>query len=165
MKRRATKVIAVVILIVAISAIGINYRFERLNRGSLALKAGDHQTALKEIGLLASWGDNDAQFILAQMYAYGFGIEKDAAVAFLWLKRADAKRSTGEAYVIAKNFADGAPETKPDQNEAVKWFRIAAENGSREAAKILSDAYTNGSLGLPKDPKQAERWQILAPSR
>ena len=165
MKTRATKILAAIILTIVFCAVGINYRFERFNRGTLALKTGDYQTALNNLRPLASWGDRNAQFILAQMYAYGLGVERDAAVAFQWLSRADAKRATGEAYVIAKNYIDGAPETKPDQREAVKWFRIAAENGSREAAKILGDAYTNGLLGLPKDSKEAERWLNTAPGR
>lgn len=165
MRIRAAKVLAAIVLTIVFCALAINYRFERLNRGSLALKTGDYQAALKDLGPLASWGDNDAQYIIAQMHARGLGVERSATAAFEWLRRADAKKAADAALFIAKDYANGAPAIKPDQGEAVKWFRIAAENGSREAAEVLRDAYTNGLLGLPKDSKQADFWLNKVPGR
>jgi uncharacterized protein len=45
-----------------------------------------------------------------------------------------------------------------DELEAVKWFRIAADGGYRQAAELLGKSYSEGLLGLPRDQEQSEYW-------
>ena len=44
-----------------------------------------------------------------------------------------------------------------DPREAVRWYRMAAEQGYAEAQNVLGDAYINGK-GVAKDPREAVRW-------
>ena len=53
---------------------------------------------------------------------------------------------------------EGIPE---DDAEAVRWFRLAAEQGYAEAQHNLGIAYANGR-GVPADDAEAVRWYRLA---
>jgi TPR repeat protein len=55
----------------------------------------------------------------------------------------------------------GGLDVPQDDVQAVRWFRIAAEQGSAEARHILGLAYETGR-GVPKDPIEAARWFRLA---
>ena len=48
-----------------------------------------------------------------------------------------------------------------DNKEAVKWFRLAAEQGDAEAQINLGVMYETGR-GVPKDDKEAVKWYRLA---
>ena len=49
----------------------------------------------------------------------------------------------------------------PDETEAVKWFRSAAEQGDAEAQNNLGVMYASGK-GVPQDYVQALMWFSLA---
>lgn len=51
-----------------------------------------------------------------------------------------------------------------DYTEAVKWWRLAAEQGFAEALNNLGMMYGNGD-GVPKDFVEAHKWFGLAASR
>ena len=48
-----------------------------------------------------------------------------------------------------------------DNKEAVKWYRLAAEQRLASAQHNLGEMYDNGE-GLPEDDKEAVRWYRLA---
>ncbi len=48
-----------------------------------------------------------------------------------------------------------------DEREAVRWFRLAADQGDVGAQFNLGNAYIDG-LGVPKDEREAVRWMRLA---
>ena len=52
----------------------------------------------------------------------------------------------------------GVPE---DDKEAVKWFRLAADQGHAAGMYNLGFMYRNGR-GVPKDDKEAVKWYRLA---
>ena len=51
-----------------------------------------------------------------------------------------------------------------DAAEAVKWFRLAAEQGDDKAQYALGECYANG-IGVIKDTAEAEKWFRLAAAR
>jgi TPR repeat protein len=53
---------------------------------------------------------------------------------------------------------EGVPE---DDKQAVKWYRLAAEQGHASAQYNLGFMYSNGE-GVPEDDKQAVKWYRLA---
>ena len=53
---------------------------------------------------------------------------------------------------------EGVPE---DDKEAVKWYRLAAEQGHAQAQYNLGLMYANGE-GVPEDDKEAVKWYRLA---
>ena len=44
-----------------------------------------------------------------------------------------------------------------DQEEAVKWYRKAAEQGNTEAQHVLGECYLNG-FGVEQDKEEAVKW-------
>ena len=52
----------------------------------------------------------------------------------------------------------GVPE---DDEEAVRWFRLAAEQGNSRAQNNLGTMYDEGT-GVPEDDEEAVRWYRLA---
>jgi TPR repeat protein len=52
---------------------------------------------------------------------------------------------------------DRGIETKPDAQEAAKWYHAAAEQGYAEAQNSLGDLYLSGE-GVPKDYELARIW-------
>ena len=52
----------------------------------------------------------------------------------------------------------GVPE---DHGEAVKWFRLAANQGHADAQNKLGEMYAKG-LGVPRNDAQAHMWLSLA---
>ena len=57
-------------------------------------------------------------------------------------------------------YADGLGLPK-DEAEAVKWYRMAAEQGQANAQDNLGFAYAKG-LGVPKDEAKAVKWCRMA---
>ncbi len=51
-------------------------------------------------------------------------------------------------------FGKGVSE---DQTEAVKWYRLAAEQGDADAQAFLGEMYENGK-GVPEDETEAVKW-------
>lgn len=62
----------------------------------------------------------------------------------------EAQNIQGQAYYEAQNFA-----------EAVKWWRMAAENGYARAQTNLGISYVTGK-GVPKNATEAAKWYRLA---
>ena len=142
----------------------IVYRNIQFDKGTSALKAEDYETTIRKLKPLAIVGDSDAQFLLGQMYAFGWGVSKDENKALDWLRRSarwtrnEPDKAAAAAYYIGRDYAEGVGAVRKNDAEAVKWFKIAAEGGFREAADRLGRAYAEGLLGLQRDPKQSEFW-------
>ena len=45
-----------------------------------------------------------------------------------------------------------------DEEEALKWYQMAAEGGDDDAQWRLGEAYEGGELGLVTDVKEALMW-------
>lgn len=43
--------------------------------------------------------------------------------------------------------------------EGLCWFRAATERGHMPAMQSLAHIYEQGLIGVPPDPKEAERWR------
>ena len=97
---------------------------------------------LRELRLAADQGDASAQFNLGLMYAKGWGVPQV---------------NLGLMYV--KGW--GIPQ---DDAEAVRWYRLAADQSHADAQYNLGVRYANGE-GVPQDDLQAHMWFNLTASR
>src|SRR3974390_2748022 len=100
------------------------------------------------------------------------------------LEGADASYGTSDYWVrIGRSFPNGVPDAQhrfiteaqfrlgahyysdkgAEQNyaDAVKWFRLAADQGLDRAQFVLGKSYETG-WGVPRDYGEAERWFRLA---
>ena len=104
-------------------------------KGADAYKEGDHATAFSVFQPLA-----ENKGFLSLFYA-----AEDVI---------NAQANLGEMYQYGK----GIPQ---DHKTAVKWYRLAAEQGHARAQFYLGVMYDNG-LGVPHDDKTAVKWYKLA---
>ncbi len=167
--RKGILILGSVILLVVTFIVFRNIQFDK---GVSALKSGDYDTAMRSFKPLAIIGDSGAQYLLGQMYAFGWGVPRDESLALKWLRKAgkwsktetetetetETDKAASAAYYIGKDYAEGVGAVPKDELQAVKWFRIAADGGYRQAAELLGKSYSEGLFGLPRDQKQSEYW-------
>jgi TPR repeat protein len=106
---------------------------------SVPLVAQSRNTELDDLRAMAEAGRVTAQFRLALRYSVG-------------------RRGSG----LDPNERLKSPVQ--DYTEAVRWYRLAAEQGHAQAQNNLGDLYRNG-LGVPQDDMTAHMWFNLAASR
>ena len=140
--RRFIRLILIALSLVIFGTFGMlvkNYEFEA---GESALKAGDYSAALIKLKSLASLGDHRSQFLVGQMYAFGFGVPKDDATAIYWFRKAAILAELGAdpaapaELSVSKSYSQGLG-VKADAKESLKWLQRAASGGSKEAALQL----------------------------
>ena len=152
---------------------------------------GDYATAVRGFLVHAKQGDASAQFNLGVMYDNGRGVLKDDAEAVRWYRLAaeqgdaDAQFNLGLMYdngrgVLKEAEAvscraqstlglmyDNGRGVLKDEAEAVRWFRLAAEQGDATAQYSLGFMYAGlmyaaGEGVLKKDSVLAHMWSNIA---
>jgi TPR repeat protein len=105
--------------------------------------------------------DNDvvSQFIIAEQYADGFGVEQDLAVAVSWYRKAAENGYALAQLALARCLSKGLG-VAPDQGEALEWFRKAADQGNSEGLAELGCHYAFG-----ENWEEAVKWFIKASER
>lgn len=131
--------------------------------------AKDPREELRWYRVAAEAGDWKGMAGLSYMLEEGEGVKRDPAEAKVWAERAMAGRlqelrrdasygSTMAMIEIAHVYANGRPGIPKDEAEALRWYRMAADKGDRDAMWELEKAYEEGR-GAPRDPAEAKRWR------
>ncbi|HSD60526.1 MAG TPA: tetratricopeptide repeat protein [Burkholderiales bacterium] len=121
------------------------------------------EEAVKYYQMAADKQDPEGLYALGGMYAAGEGVKQDPKKA-LELIRASAELGY-ETAINAMALAywerqPGVDPKAPDFNDqALVWFRRAAEKGYPSACSFLAKSYGDGLFGLAKDPEQAKQWE------
>ena len=149
----------------------------------------NYDEALKWYTKAAKQGYGSAQQTLGEMYYNGEGVPKDYNEALKWLtmsvqsikqelnktkeleKQAGLKPWDGydreESFMLKDTYFtlgvmyDNGRGTPRDYNEAVKWYKKAAETGIPEAQYNLGNMYSIGQ-GVTKDNEEAVKWYTKA---
>ncbi|HBO12982.1 MAG TPA: hypothetical protein DD491_09385, partial [Halieaceae bacterium] len=108
--------------------------------GEAAWQRGEHAAALAQWLPLAEAGQARAQFAVGLAYDRGQGVERDAATAARWYRRAAAQELADAEYNLALLYLDGRG-VKQDLEETVRLFRAAAERGHLPAQVNLAYSY------------------------
>jgi len=105
----------------------------------------------------AEQGNLDAQFILAQAYEVGNGIEKNLDLAFFWYGQAANAGHVPAQFFLGAMYASsrGTPLNLP---KAVHWYRQAAAQGYPDALYPMAYVYEHGLGGVEQDNEQALAW-------
>lgn len=117
----------------------IVYRNTMLDKGMSALKEENSAKAIHYLRPLAMMGDSEAQVLLGEMFAFGLGVIKDDIEAINWFQKTN--NAAKHEYHVAERYRMLYEEKSGKQElnaaEALKWYRISAENGSLKAAEFL----------------------------
>jgi TPR repeat protein len=103
----------------------------------------------------ATKGDAEDQFNLGLMYTDGYGVEKSAKQAKLWLQRAAQTGHVAAQAALANLLLPNAPA------EAVKWLRLAATQGHAQALTSLGECFEQGR-GVQASATEALGWYAQA---
>ncbi|MEM6461709.1 MAG: tetratricopeptide repeat protein [Pseudomonadota bacterium] len=119
------------------------------------------QKALPYMTAAAEAGIADAQFVLAQIYAYGTGLdEADPNLARSWLIRAARSGFDTAQLDLAVWLIDGIGG-EINYEAGFGWMRRAANTGNVMAQNRLAHLYIN-AIGTRPDPIEAAKWYILS---
>lgn len=124
----------------------------QIDSGIFAFKAGHYECADLILEPHAQRGDPAASLNLGMMYAFGLGVPRNRSRAQQLLRESTvAKYSmTGDMYLsIARSYETG-DKVPADKQEALAWYRIAADAGSGEARQHLKSMHGSPRSALPK---------------
>lgn len=116
----------------------------RCGYGYAAEKCGDHVTALKIYERCIAEGHAGAMIWKAMMHESGSGVPVDPVRAAELFRRAAEAGHGGYStlgklhYASALWLGRGVPR---DEAEALRWFRLAAAEGDRDAQMFLATGY------------------------
>lgn len=132
-----------------------------MSEGQSAIERRDYTTALKEVRPLADRGNSEAQFLLGQMYAYGWGVPKDAQEAFRWYAEA-ANRGLPKARELLVKLCerDSDPTSVCAGIERARGLKPAelVRDGRTLCGKVVRQLEAR----LDKDPTEAvTRYRLL----
>lgn len=134
-------------------------------------KAGESFVSQGRISRTAAEkGDAQAMFDHGMRYYLGDGVEKDLGVAVMWFKRAvehaeqdrdcteqNHHRVEEDPGLCALMMLGVCYDDAGRMDEAVKWYRKAAEKGVVPAMHILANCYSTGN-GVEQDFYEAAKW-------
>lgn len=149
MKKRLFRFLLIIVVLAVAGVSLILFRNFQMDNGVRALKEGNGAIALGKLKPLAQLGDQDAQFLVGSIYAYGWGgISKNDDQAIYWFQRCGRTNTSVDDDVaplaqhelnIAKTYANGDQGVKADSAESIKWLQRAARDGSKEAVLMLAN--------------------------
>ena len=102
-----------------------------------------------------------AQFGLASMHYNGIGTPKNEHAAYTWLLKSAENNSVNAQLALGAIYAQGTQELSQNPDKAVKWYRVAAEQGSAIAQYELATIFFEGKI-IPKDQEEAAKLYLDA---
>jgi len=106
---------------------------------------------IEELKQRAQNDDPDACFDLGLIYQKGCEVERDLTEAIFYYKKAIKSGDISAAFNLGIIFLNA------DNQEAMKWFKIAAEKGHDKSQNILGDFYYR-----MRKKTEARKWYTLA---
>jgi hypothetical protein len=109
----------------------------------------------------------DVFYHIGSFYERGEGVTKDYKEAFNWYNKGlenatKTKHSEGfYYYLIASLYSEGGSGIIQNYEEAIKFYKLAADRGLELAMEALSRMYKEGQ-GVEKDEKIAKEWSDKA---
>jgi TPR repeat protein len=116
--------------------------------------AGD--VPLAELKAAAEQGDAVAQFRLANLYAYGSGVQQNFPEAMKWHLKAAEQGHAGAQCYLGIEHLEGAVANR-DATKALGWFRKAADQNHGVAQFYVAIIHLQG-IGVTKDTAEARKW-------
>ena len=126
--------------------------------GVAAFRNGDYAAAHSAWLGLAEAGDVTARFNLGLMYHQGRGVAKDTEAAAHWYRLA-AEQGDPQAAFNLGLINEAAGDSGLD--EALRWFRIAAEGRDSLGQVRIGSYYAQGKV-MAQDHAEAAKWYELA---
>lgn len=118
------------------------------------------QSCLTWLNKAAEYNSADALWILGFAYYTGnldLTIEPDIHKAISYLERAAAQGANNAALILGNIYMFGKGDIQGNNEEAMKWFKVAADMLNSDACLYIAYMYGQGK-GATKDLNEAMRW-------
>ena len=101
----------------------------------------DRQKAFQYYLLAAEKGHDFSRFMVGLKYFYGLGVSKNYAEAARWIKAYEADHTSDPTpqSIIADCYLAGGYGLSANRDEAIRWYRKAANNGHDSSKKKLRE--------------------------
>ena len=119
-----------------------------------AAKAGKGEAALAMLKPLVDRQDTQAAMVAGEILLRGYGARKDPEAARRLFELAAKDGHPIALYSLGVIYETGTPRYVL---EALKWFRLAADQRNNQAQLNLAILYDRGD-GVPRDPVEAAKW-------
>ncbi|GEM_PF-6610946 len=106
-------------------------------------------------------GYSNAQYTLGVLYYSGDIVSKDLGKAVFWYTKASEQGHDGAQFNLALMYENGNGVRKKDISEAMRLYKLAANNGLLEAQIHLGDLY-NAGYNIPQNYKEAQKYYLMA---
>ncbi|WP_245516273.1 tetratricopeptide repeat protein [Ancylobacter aquaticus] len=121
-----------------------------------AYQRGRYRTALDlAVSRANAQGDPVSMTLAAELLSQGYGVRQNPTVAREWYEAAAAKGNPDALFTLGAILM--ASPSAANKDQAVDFFRRAAENGNARAAYNLGLVYLQGQVA-PKEPAIAAEW-------
>ena len=97
-------------------------------------------------GPVATWcrseayeGKLDAQFVVAALHYFGWGLVQSYAEGMLWLEVAANGGHAGAQFQLSLQYAEGCGGVRQNRGKAMIWLRRAAEQGHADAKQEIKE--------------------------
>lgn len=114
----------------------------------------DYTAALRLAESLAAESHPGAQYLLAEIYWFGLGVDKDVSAAMHWYEAAAQSGQAHAASKLASRYIGGRAGVGKDGALAARWARVAADQGEVFAQRLLGEMHYWGEF-VEKDFKRA----------
>lgn len=101
--------------------------------------AQDNETAQKWLSLAAEQGDDYARVILGEMLLEGNGVPSDWIKGAEWIQKSAATGFVPAQFRMGLVYLVGGKTTPQNDVEALAWFIVAAESGSKVAKEFRDE--------------------------
>src|SRR6187397_1679590 len=116
-------------------------------------------TALKLRALMP--GDIFAPHQLGAIYATGDRVPTNLTAAKRWYELGARRGDPESQYDLGFMYLLGEG-TAPAPDLGLKWLESASNSGHLQAARLLADLFSTGSLGVQRSDDSAQRWLVVA---
>lgn len=106
--------------------------------GKASVSDKKYKAALESFRSSADQGYSPALFEIGQLHEFGMGIKADHFKSISYYKRSSELNNVQAQILLARYYETGLFVVK-NQTEAIKYYRLAANNGSLEAMRWLID--------------------------
>ncbi|MBN2767808.1 MAG: sel1 repeat family protein [Campylobacterales bacterium] len=128
---------------------------ESLKEAKALYDQKEYKSAYEIYLKLAKEGNVKAQFNLALMLDFGFGVNKDEKEAMKWYYKAANSHHGPSQYNLAKHYDLDSSTDASAATKAKIWYEKACENEMAKACTNLALLYYNGNKNFKKNNQKA----------
>jgi uncharacterized protein len=145
MTRASRKLVWVAAILVIVSVASFAFWWSRnhmFEKAAAAINDGNYAEAAAKLKVAASMGDSNAQVLMGDLYALGWGVRKSDDEAIEWYRRAGVEKEDAQdpaapaMYYIGRKYLGGEGVPR-NEAEARKWLERSAKGGFAKADEEL----------------------------